>query len=199
MRPTLFLCVLGLATAGCADHGAVPPPSNVDLLAAADLSATPDLPSPPPQVDGGAPDSNPPLPADAGYQTPDAAIIPDGGCEVFGAPGDCIATTSCTGTHTSYAGHCPGPANIECCIVTPNPLNNPPIPTGWTPMTQPEVTAAMTAWAVTILNDPTHYPMFATSTRTFGPQLVLARVEWHVPDTINETIHRGVTLYKPKP
>ena len=60
---------------------------------------------------------------------------------------------------------------------------------------QAQVTAQMTTWAVTILNDPTAYPMFSTAMMTFGTQLVMARVEWHPPDFQNCAIHRGVTLY----
>ncbi len=61
---------------------------------------------------------------------------------------------------------------------------------------QSEVTPAMTTWAVDILNDPTDYPMFATTMMTFGSLLVLARVEWHPPDFQNNVVHRGVTLYQ---
>ena len=80
--------------------------------------------------------------------------------------------------------------------------SNPPIPTGYRPMTQPEVTPEMTTWAVMILNDPTDYPMFGTTTKTFtiadgGTLDVLARVEWHPPDFQNGVVHRGVTLYEP--
>jgi hypothetical protein len=120
-------------------------------------------------------------------------------CAVFGAPGDCIDTGACAGLgdHTAYPGYCPGAASIQCCIVTPNVANNPPIPDGYRLMQQAEVTAEMTTWAVEILNDPVTYPMFSTTTRTFGAQLVLARVEWHPPDFQNGAIHRGVTLYVP--
>jgi len=55
----------------------------------------------------------------------------------------------------------------------------------------------MTAWAVMILDDPAMYPMFSTAMQTFGTLMVLARVEWHPPDSNNESIHRGVTLYEP--
>ena len=129
----------------------------------------------------------------------DASADASGACEVYGAPGDCITTTACASMseHTSYAGHCPGAASIECCIVTPSTANNPPTPAGYALMQQQDVTAAMTTWAVAILNDPTTYPMFSTTTMTFGTQLVLARVEWHPPDSNNETVHRGVTLYEP--
>jgi archaellum component FlaG (FlaF/FlaG flagellin family) len=64
-------------------------------------------------------------------------------------------------------------------------------------MAQADVTAAMTSWAVSILNDPTDYPMFSTATQTFGTLTVLARVEWHPPDFQNSVVHRGVTLYEP--
>jgi len=144
---------------------------------------------------------------DAAAMKPDATAHPDamtGGdasdsCSVSGAPGTCITTTACTalGDHTSFAGHCPGAADIECCIVTPSTTDNPPTPTGYVLMQQAQVTAAMTTWAVMILNDPTDYPMFSTTTMTFGTQLVLARVEWHPPDFQNSVIHRGVTLYVP--
>jgi hypothetical protein len=64
-------------------------------------------------------------------------------------------------------------------------------------MQQSQVTSAMTAWAVQILDDPAMYPMFSTAMQTFGTLMVLARVEWHPPDSNNESIHRGVTLYEP--
>jgi hypothetical protein len=131
----------------------------------------------------------------------DAGDGGDGGsdCQVFGAPGQCITVTACAATpdHTSYAGHCPGPADIECCIDTPDVADNPPVPAGWVLMQQSQVTAAMTSWAVAILNDPVTYPMFSTTTQTFGAQLVMARVEWHPPDFQNNVVHRGVTLYVP--
>jgi len=120
-------------------------------------------------------------------------------CAPYGAPGECITVSACAALvdHSSYAGYCPGPATIECCIVTPSTANNPPTPAGWVLMQQADVTAAMTTWAVMILDDPTTYPMFSTTTMTFGTLLVLARVEWHPPDSNNETVHRGVTLYEP--
>jgi hypothetical protein len=123
------------------------------------------------------------------------------GCFItaYGAYGECITTTACAalGDHTSYPGFCPGPADIECCMVTPSVSDNPPVPTGWVLMSQSAVTPAMTTWAVQILDDPTTYPMFSTTTQTFGTQLVMARVEWHPPDFQNSAIHRGVTLYVP--
>ena len=136
-----------------------------------------------------------------------AVAVDDGGdadggvtsCEWGGAPGQCLPVSACAAIagHSSEVGSCPGPANIQCCIVTPSVADNPPIPTGYQLMTQAQVTAAMTSWAVMILDDPTDYPMFATTTQTFGTQLVLARVEWHPPDFQNSVIHRGVTLYIP--
>ena len=148
---------------------------------------------------------------DSGHpRTPDAPIAvdaapdappdaPSNACEVFGAPGTCISTADCTalGDHTSYPGACPGPTDIQCCIVTPNVANNPPVPTGYKLMMQSEVTPEMTTWAVMILNDPITYPMFSTTMMTFGSLDVLARVEWHPPDFNNNTVHRGVTLYEP--
>jgi hypothetical protein len=133
--------------------------------------------------------------ADAPVIAPDAAIA----CEVEGAPGDCMTLPACAalGAYTSFAGHCPGPASIECCIVTPNVANNPPPPAGYKLMAQADVTPAMTTWAVDILNDPTTYPMFSTAMMTFGTLPVLARVEWHPPDFQNSVVHRGVTLYEP--
>jgi len=129
----------------------------------------------------------------------DAAEVDPNACSVFGAPGECMTTSACAalGDHTSYAGHCPGASTIECCIKTPNVADNPPTPTGYKLMQQSEVTPDMTSWAVAILNDPVTYPMFSTTTKTFGTLDVLARVEWHPPDFLNSAVHRGVTLYEP--
>jgi hypothetical protein len=131
--------------------------------------------------------------------TVDSADDSGNDCEVFGAPGECLDVATChaVGGHTPYAGQCPGPASVECCIVTPSTANNPPVPVGWVLMMQSQVTAAMTSWAVMILDDPTSYPMFSTTLMTFGTLLVMARVEWHPPDFQNSAIHRGVTLYEP--
>jgi hypothetical protein len=120
-------------------------------------------------------------------------------CSVDGNPGECISVAACAalGDHTSVPGYCPGPADIECCVDTPDVADNPPVPTGWVLMQQANVTAAMTTWAVMILNDPKDYPMFSTAFMTFGTLMVMARVEWHPPDFQNMTIHRGVTLYQP--
>jgi hypothetical protein len=123
----------------------------------------------------------------------------EGGCEWGGAPGECMTVTACAALadRSSFANECPGPASIECCIVTPSTADNPPVPAGWVLMEQAQVTSAMTTWAVDILNAPVTYPMFSTTTMVFGTLTVLARVEWHPPDFQNSIIHRGVTLYEP--
>ncbi len=141
-------------------------------------------------------DSSMPL-VDAGDAGADAD--PGNACTYGGAPGECITVSACAAIadHSAFAGRCPGPANIQCCIKTPSTADNPPIPAGYKLMQQADVTADMTTWAVMILNDPAAYPMFSTTTKTFGALLVLARVEWHPPDFQNAVIHRGVTLYEP--
>ena len=63
-------------------------------------------------------------------------------------------------------------------------------------MQRSAVTPDMTARAVMILDDPTGYPMFSTTTMMFPSLLVLARVEWHPPDFQNGAVHRGVALYQ---
>jgi len=120
-------------------------------------------------------------------------------CEVYGAPGDCVTAAACAARadHTAYAGHCAGGSTLECCIKTPNVADNPPIPAGHKLLSQSQVTPEMTTWAVNILHDPVTYPMFSTTTKTFGTLVVLARVEWHPPDFQNGVVHRGVTLYEP--
>ncbi len=120
-------------------------------------------------------------------------------CSVDGNPGTCLEVSACAAMtgYSSTPGYCPGAADIQCCAPTPNTADNPPTPAGYELMDQSEVTAAMTAWAVAILDDPTAYPMFATTTMTFGTQLVLALVEWHPPDFQNDVVHRGVTLFVP--
>jgi hypothetical protein len=137
--------------------------------------------------------------AATGSDAPGVVDAGAGACAVSGAPGICETTTACAalGGHTSFPGQCPGPASVECCIVTPSTADNPSVPAGWVLMQQAQVTSAMTAWAVSILDDPATYPMFATAMQTFGTQPVLARVEWHPPDFQNSVVHRGVTLYVP--
>jgi hypothetical protein len=136
-------------------------------------------------------------PTDAGDAANDADSAT--ACSWSGAPGQCIAVSACAALagHTSFPGECPGPADIECCIDTPDPADNPPIPAGYVLMQQSQVTPNMTTWAVAILDDPATYPMFSTTTKTFGSLMVLARVEWHPPDFQNSVVHRGVTLYEP--
>ena len=116
-----------------------------------------------------------------------------------GESGQCMDIAACAAlvAHSYEAGHCAGPAAIQCCFVTPSVADNPPPPTGYKLMMQSEVTPEMTTWAVMILNDPVTYPMFSTTTMMFGTLDVLARVEWHPPDFQNNTVHRGVTLYEP--
>src|SRR5262249_8265738 len=99
-------------------------------------------------------------------------------CAWSGAPGECMSTAACAalGHHSSYAGLCPVPSEIECCIVTPDPADNPPTPAGYQLMKQADVTSDMTTWAVDILHDPVTYPMFATTTKVFPTKSVLARV-----------------------
>jgi hypothetical protein len=134
---------------------------------------------------------------DAGLSGDDAGTTIT--CAWGGAPGVCISLADCAalGDHTSYSGKCPGPTDIQCCIVTPSVADNPPVPAGYKLMQQSEVTPEMTTWAVAILNDPVTYPMFSMTTKTFGTLTVLARVEWHPPDFQNGAVHRGVTLYEP--
>lgn len=73
---------------------------------------------------------------------------------------------------------------------------NPPIPAGYELLSQSSVTPEMTKWAVDILKTPALFPMFATEIRYFSNLQYLARVEWHPPDFQNNTVHRGVTLYR---
>jgi hypothetical protein len=134
-----------------------------------------------------------------GAGTDGDAAEPSTQCSVDGNPGECttVATCAALAQHTSTPGYCAGPADIECCVKTPNVGDNPPVPAGYKLMPQAAVTPAMTTWAVAILHDPATYPMFATATKTSGSLTVLARVEWHPPDFQNSTVHRGVTLYEP--
>jgi len=146
-----------------------------------------------------APTSTPIVDAalDAPDVPPDAASI---ACATpAGESGTCLATADCAGIsdHTSVAGVCPGPAEIQCCVITPNVADNPAPPLGYKLMAQADVTPDMTTWAVAILHDPVTYPMYSTAMMTFGALTVLARVEWHPPDFQNSSIHRGVTLYEP--
>jgi hypothetical protein len=120
-------------------------------------------------------------------------------CSVDGNPGTCLDTSTCAEMpgYESTAGLCPGPADVQCCALTPDVADNPPTPAGYEPMMDSEVTPDMTTWAVMILDDPADYPMFSTALKDFGALMVLARVEWHPPDFQNSVVHRGVTLYEP--
>lgn len=148
-------------------------------------------------ADGGQADSGgaPADAGDAGAAFADAATKPE--CEWGGAPGTCMAAAACSAIadHSSEPGSCS--AGLGCCIDTPDVTDNPPLPAGYKLMMQSQVTSAMTTWAVMILHDPVTYPMYSTTTRTFGALTVLARVEWHPPDFQNSIVHRGVTLYVP--
>jgi hypothetical protein len=151
---------------------------------------------------GGSMSDGPGAPMDAAHDGAggDAADAGNGCFDTsYGVYGSCMSTASCAalGDHTSVSGFCPGPSSVECCIDTPDVSDNPPVPMGWQLMQQSMVTAAMTNWAVMILDDPVTYPMWSTTMQTFGSQLVMARVEWHPPDFQNNTVHRGVTLYVP--
>jgi hypothetical protein len=200
MRSSTALALAALALlAGCSSAstpgGAAS--SDVDAGESHDASAVDAVSS-----DAGAASEAGPIPE--GSVGGDGGVAGDAGdagngCSYGGAPGQCISVTACASLsdHTSFAGLCPGPASIECCVVTPSTADNPPIPAGYMLMPQSQVTPAMTAWAVQILDDPAMYPMFSTAMQTFGPLMVLARVEWHPPDSNNESIHRGVTLYEP--
>lgn len=182
-----------LSLVACSGGGGDPAPSSfVDVDSGAPTDAS--------YVDSAVPDVGDATP-DASDAT-DASDAPTDGataCSVFGAPGQCLTVSECAAltSHTSYTGHCSGSASIECCIKTPNVADNPPIPTGYKLMAQSQVTTDMTNWAVAILHDPVTYPMFSTTTKTFGTLTVLARVEWHAPDFLNKVVHRGVTLYQP--
>jgi len=135
---------------------------------------------------------------DAGGGCPGDSL-PKPACEYGGAPGTCMSASACgaIADHTAEPSTLCTAAGQSCCIDAPDTADNPPTPSGWKLMTSPMVTPAMTSWAVMILHDPVCYPMWSTTTRTFGTQLVLARVEWHPPDFQNSVIHRGVTLYVP--
>jgi hypothetical protein len=115
-----------------------------------------------------------------------------------GVTGTCLTAAGCDALagHVSTPGDCSESPALECCTLAPNVADNPPVPAGWAPLPQASVTSDIATWAVSILHDPTTYPMFSTSTRTFGALDVLARVEWHPPDFQTSATHRGVTLYE---
>ena len=188
-RSIAFFAVALVSMTACSSASdAVGPIEDVGAEAEADGDIGLDVAA---ETDAARPDST-----DASSEV---AVDADGGCflDTVGTFGECLTVSACAalGDHVSTAGYCPGPSSIECCTPAPNVADNPPTPAGWKLMKQADVTSDMTTWAVSILHDPTTYPMFSTTTRTFGTLDVLARVEWHPPDFLNSAIHRGVTLY----
>jgi hypothetical protein len=201
-----------LAAAGCSSASASPSnadaesrPSDAHAAGSSAISTRPVVPSA--STSSSARESASLDGTDGG--SGDGAVVPPGdasdagdagnACESSGAPGVCITTSACAAwsDHTAFPGQCPGPADIQCCILTPSTADNPPTPPGYVLMPQAEVTSAMTSWAVMILDEPVTYPMFSTAMMEFGSLDVLARVEWHPPDFQNSVVHRGVTLYVP--
>jgi formylglycine-generating enzyme len=69
---------------------------------ASDAASLPDAPASSPDASASSPDASP---GDSGW----------GACTVNGAPGDCVEVSTCTGDRVATPGHCPGPANIQCC------------------------------------------------------------------------------------
>jgi hypothetical protein len=193
------LSVVVLVALGSACSSAAPRASSVaDAGGTGDAGMATGGPTDAGDVMTPAEDAASPLPTDAGGSG-DTGAEGAAACSVDGDLGSCMTVSACAALtgYTSTPGYCPGPADIECCAPTPNVADNPPIPAGYQLMPQADVTAAMTSWAVSILNDPTDYPMLSTATQTFGTLTVLARVEWHPPDFQNGVVHRGVTLYEP--
>jgi hypothetical protein len=202
-RSFTTVALLGLVACSAADHNelSVATDSGATSTDAADSEGGPSLDGSASTTDA-VQDSGE---AVDGHVAPEASAdaASDAGNECFlstvGVFGQCITTAACAalGHHTSSAGLCPGAPDVECCTMTPDVADNPPVPAGWKLMPQSAVTPAMTMWAVTILHDATTYPMYSTAIQTFGALMVLARVEWHPPDFQNATVHRGVTLYQP--
>ena len=151
------------------------------------------------EADARGPTTDADADADDAIVDADARETDPNACFPFGATGECMTTAACAAIpdHSSFPGYCPGSSDIQCCIDTPDVADNPPVPAGWKLMMQSEVTPDMTTWAVAILHDPATYPMYSTTTKTFGTLTVMARVEWHPPDFLNSAVHRGVTLYEP--
>jgi hypothetical protein len=187
-----FLAALALTIAACSGEG------SLAADAAADAVVCPGPASDAAEADA-PPDAGTPVGDDGGTDggaEPDAGVVQ---CSVNGNPGQCMDATACAGLPAfgPVSGYCPGPAAIQCCVLTPSTANNPPVPSGWTLMQQSQVTAEMTTWAVDLLHAPVTYPIWTTALRTFGALTVMARIEWHPPDFQNSAVHRGVTLYVP--
>ena len=133
-------------------------------------------------------------------------------CEgVHGQPGICLSDAECASL-PAFAPAAPSGVLVRCeesqsgvcCMMRPDVASNPPVPSGWRLMSQADVTANMTEWAVDILRDVPRFALFDVNVGRFPLpppdhavlQPVLARVEWHPPDFNNEAVHRGVTLYQ---
>jgi hypothetical protein len=55
-----------------------------------------------------------PSPSDLGHRPADLGPV---SCEVEGVEGTCVNVADCDGTATP--GHCPGPADVQCCTGQP--------------------------------------------------------------------------------
>jgi hypothetical protein len=194
MRALVLVTSIAAIAAGCSSSAGAPAPETT-ADSGVDANGTPSDAGKRDAGRSGGRDAAGRVGADSGPDTEDAGMP----CSVDGDPGQCMTVPECAalGDHISTPDYCPGPADIECCTLTPNVADNPPTPAGYMLMSQSDVTSAMTAWAVSILNDPSMYPLFSTATKTFGTQKVLALVEWHPPDFNNSAVHRGVTLFEP--
>jgi hypothetical protein len=187
-----------LTSAGCTENGGATDAGTMAQVVCgtnADLAPTPEAPPDAATTDQAVPALDASQPLDGAVAPSDGGLVP---CSVNGNPGQCWDATQCAAlpAHSAVAGSCSGPASVQCCVLTPNVANNPPVPTGWMLMQQANVTAEMTNWAVMILRSPGPYPIWTSVLRTFGTLTVMARVEWHAPDFQNPVVHRGVTLYQ---
>jgi hypothetical protein len=168
----------------------------------------------PPPLDGGVEGGAAPTPASDTASASDGSVVDasddadaasdadaDAGTRCLvptnGATGQCTSSAACSSLpgYEANSDVCAGAADT-CCTKTPSVADNPLPPAGWVLMPQASVTPDMTTWAVSIVNDPASYPIFATAMRTFGSVVVMAVVEWHPPDFQNNAVHRGVTLYE---
>ncbi len=190
-----LFCIV--AAAGCSGAGstefAAPDETRTDVASFRDQAETPaapfTAPSSVPVADG------PPTPVDP------APPVRGTSCYVpaLERHGECIPVAACAaiGAHLSTPGSCEGPATIGCCTTAPVADEHPSPPAGWSPVPQGRVTPQMTAWALRIVGSAGEYPMGSKTTEHFGATVVMARVEWHVPDLGHGVVHRGVTLYQP--